>query len=227
MHRKSLLGLLVASLFLVHCGAPHWETILDGYDKGKKTFKVEWRLFNVNLENGEKGHRYEAVTHFAIGDKATRKLERTAFLAKDYTLVSSESVFQSDDKISKTKTTYQNGELRIERTDAEGKTENQTIAQDGPVYVELPAPLYRADLTKVDQEKVYPVIDESEGRVVPVKVVFKGGKRIYIENEELFANHYQIQSITAPEEFDDYYLDPKTGKIIKITFGMIEFIPAK
>ena len=225
-HLTKICSILCLAGIVAGCNRPVMETVLNGYDQGKRTMKMEFRFFNESLENGAKGYRLETLVHFAIGNRATLKRVRTTWLDKDFNLVKSEVENQENADISHTKTWVDGGKIHIETTGPDGKVNSQQLDHQGPVLLELHPLVYTHDLKIPGSTKTYPVLYEDEARVVPLEVKFLGPETLYEENQATPSLHYQIQAITSPDEYDDYYLDPKTRNIQKIQFGLIKFVPA-
>ncbi len=224
--RKTLFSIFVLAV-LGACNRPVMETVLNGFDQGKRTMKLEYRFFNDSLEGGSKGYRMETLFHFAIGNRATLKRERKAWLRKDFSLVKTEAVKQENTEITKTETWVEGNEIRIRDTPPTGEPTEKRVQHESPVLIELHPLVYMPDLKQPGQEKTYPLLFEDEARVVDLTVRYVGPETIYEDNQAIPSLHYQVQVITSPDEFDDYFVDPKSGNILKIQFGLIKFLPVK
>ena len=217
-----ILGLL---LTLFHCNKPASEIILAGYDQGKRTMKLEYRVFNIKLDNGQRGKRMETLVHYAIGNRISLKTERTAMLHEDFSLYQSQSTKEKNQETSSVTSQVENNKILIDLTGPDGQVRQTTVDHKGPVFIELLPMLYTKDLKNPGGEKSYPVLLEEEGRVAQVKVRFVGPETFYENDKSQTGLHYQIQSLNNPAELQDIFVDAKTRGIMKIQFGKMKFIP--
>lgn len=226
---KTPLKLLLSVLILTGLGAcnrPVMETVLNGFDQGKRTMKLEYRFFKESIEGAPNGYRMETLFHFAIGNRATLKRERKAWLRDDFSLVKTEATKQENAEISKTKTWVEGDQIHILDTSPAGESSERLVRCSSPVLIDLHPLIYMRDLKQPGQEKSYLLLFEDEARVVDLNVRYVGPETIYEDNDAIPSLHYQVQVITSPDDFDDYFVDPKSGNILKIQFGLIKFLPA-
>lgn len=211
---------------MLSCGRAIQETTLHGYDKGKKIMQLEYRIFNVKLDNGKQGKRLESSVHYALGNRKTVKTNRVAWLHENFSLYKTEASSEKNKEISTTKSWTTNEKIFVENVDAKGKHHSHEIDLVQPVFIELHPLLYLEDLKTPGTEKIYPILREEEGQIVNLTVKFDGPKTITIKDKVKPCLLYRIQAVTNPDEYDNYYIDPKTRNIAKIQLGSIKFIPA-
>jgi len=219
--------LCLAVLACLSCGGPVMETKLNGFDQGKRTLKLNYILNDAKLDEGKKGYKLDTLVHYAVGTKVNHKTERQSYLNEDFSLVRTEVTARQNEDLARTHAEVKGSKIYVHR-EASGK-EDQDFELDhiGPVFIEVHPLLYYRDLTKAGQSKTYPILNDEKGEIASVEIRYVGETQFYEDNVAHDAKHYQIQAVTKPDEYDDYYLDPKTGNIIKIEFGYIKFVPAK
>lgn len=229
---KRLLSFLFVPFFLLllSCGGPVMETKLDGYDQGKRVFKMNLILNKANTADGQTGYKLNNLVHYSQGTKVNMKTERESILNKDFSLSTTFSTYKDNQKSTRTSAEVKGGKILV-RHQQEGKPEvTKEIDHVGPVFIELHPLMYFSEVTPQKPSKNYPALninmDEDKVAVTSVEVRYVGEAQFYEDNIAYNSRHYQIQAVTAPEEYDDYYLDPKTGNILKIEFGMLKFVPA-
>ena len=222
-----MIWLVLVLAMCLSCGGPVMETKLNGFDQGKRTLKLNYILNDTTLEDGRKGFKLDTLVHYAVGTKVNHKTERESFLNEDFSLVRTTSTARQNENLARTSAEVKGGKIHVHR-EASGK-EDLDVELDhiGPIYIEMHPLLYYRDLTKPGQSKTYPILNDEEGQIASVEIRYVGETQFYEDNVAHDARHYQIQAVTKPDEYDDYYLDPKTGNIIKIEFGYIKFVPAK
>ncbi|CAM2067608.1 hypothetical protein SCOR_19655 [Sulfidibacter corallicola] len=213
------------ALLLMSCSNNLMETRLDGFDKGKRTMKLEYTLDKAKLPDGQGGFKLQTLFHLAQGDKVTMKTTRTAMLNQDYSLSHTTAEKQVNKDFTNFETRAENGKVIIKKMIAGKEPEISEIEHQGPIYIELHPLMYFGDLKQPGTEKTYKALYEDKGTIHDVTIKLVGPTTIYLDSLPVPALHYQLQSITAPAEYDDYYLNPRTGNIIKIAFGQIEFFP--
>lgn len=213
-------------LFGLHgCTRPLFETELAGFDAGKRTLKLTYRLENTSLSDGTKGFRFDSLTLHSIGNISNRRTTRKALLHKDFSLYQSETTRVINDEVTHVRSTVQGDQITIETSHGQQAPQTQVVTRNGPVYVELISLMYAGDLTEPGKERTYPILLESAGQIVPVTVRYLGPETLYEDGTAYSVLHYELQAVTAPTEFDQYYLDPESKEILKIQFGQIKFIP--
>lgn len=215
----------IALMVLIGCGGPLYLTELVGFDAGKKTMKLSYRLEHAKLEDGRSGYQLESEVLHSVGTMSQHRTTRKALLGPQFELSQSEVTRVANDQVSYTKTRVAGSTIVIEKSQNSGPPSITKIDHPGPVYADLPPLLYANELTTPQQEKTYMVVDEAGGVITPALVRFLGPTKLFENGREIAALHFELQAITAPEEFDQYYLDPTTKKILKIQFGQIKFIP--
>lgn len=236
MQNRVLGGICYLGVFLcLACGGPIMETKLDGFDQGKRVFKMNFLLEKAKTPVGEEAMSLKTLVHYSVGTKVSIKNERQALLKKDFSLISTTATNQSNRQGKNSSSTMaadvQGSKITV-RHSKDGQPEKvQVLEHLGPVYIELHSLLYFNEVAKKDQAKTYPVLhvdDESgEAQVGSVEIRYLGEVQFYEDNVSYQSRHYQIQAITKPDEYDDYYLDIETGNILKIEFGFMKFVPAK
>ena len=214
------------SLSILACGKNSLvtETNLEGYDQGKKTAKIQHKLYKVKLENGKPGYRWENLVHLAKGSKLLRKTTRTAFFREDFTLFRSEKTFQKDAQVIKTRTEVEGGQIHIHSGETESSMQERVIEHVGPVFIDLHPAMYTKDVPKPGQSKSYPLLLEDQARIASVLVRFIGPEQFYENQRSYQALHYQIQDHNTVSDFDDYFIDPESKRVVKIQFGKMKFI---
>ncbi len=219
------LVILASLLFLTACGGPMYESNLVGFDAGKRTMKMNYRINEAQFEDGSSGYRLDSENLHAIGNMSRRKTTRRAFLGKDFELRVSETTRIIDAQVIYIKSEVKNGQISISQTVDQQPATTKQLSHQGHVYADLPPILYARDLTNPGDEKHYAVLIESDAVIVNELVRFLGPETIFDNGREIETLHYEIQAPTDPVEFDQYFLDPNNKKIIKIQFGQIKFVP--
>lgn len=205
---------------------PVLETKLTGYDKGKPTFRMSYLLNKAKLDDGQPGYRIEGSFHHAIGDRSNNKVERKQLVKPDFSLVRSEMTNIKNQVTIKTTARVEGSTIFIDIQEDGGEVKSHELTYEGPVYADLHPLAYFRDLPDKGMTKNYTVLDDSKAQIGKVLVKNLGLKEFFEGERAITGIHFQIQVFSLPEEFDNYYLDPKTGNIIKIQFGQIKFLPA-
>lgn len=216
---------LLAMLLCISCGGTVMETKLNGFDQGKLTLKFNLILKDAKTPAGAKAYKLDSLVHHAIGTKSNLKTERQTLLNEDLSLLETTMTSWVNKDISKFSATVEGGRIMVKSQEAGKPNETKELNHVGPIYAELHPLLYFRDLTKKGDSKTYPILT-STGDIRSAEVRYIGEAKFYEKNKAHNSRHYKIQSITQMDEYDDYYLDPKTGNIIKIEFGNIKFVPA-
>lgn len=219
---------LAACLLLVSCGNNNalYEARLDGFDNGKRTMKLSYELTKATDENGA-AMKIDYLFQFSQGTKVRRSKKRVSFVDKDYHLIATSADEVRGLSETKWSTKIVDGHLVTTAAEKGGETREFKVPVTEPVYINVFPLMFYRDLRKAGDEISYQVYLESEEKVAPIKVRYIGETRVYIKSISVPARHYQVQMQPEREEYQDYYLNPKTGAILKLAFGKIEFLPAK
>jgi len=225
LFEKKLIPVLSILLFILACTDLVSKNTLYGYDRGKKTFKLETSL-NLQKYAGEKtGYRYEETNYWGVGNKNSRKTVRKSWLNSDYSLRRSEKEEMINGKSIKTMISTSENEITIEKFQDTRKVLEKSIKSDQPVFVEILPEMYVRDLKAKGDEKVYTVLNDRKANLANLKVRCLGEQSLTVNEESRVVIHYQLQVISSPGEYDNYYIDPDTCEILQISFGDIRFVP--
>ncbi|PIE89001.1 MAG: hypothetical protein CR997_13465 [Acidobacteria bacterium] len=216
---------LVMLFSFFSCSDQVGENLLYGYDRGKKTFKLETTLTVQRYTDATVGYRYESTNYWGVGNKSSRKTVRTAWLNKDYSVRRSEKTETINGNLVHTHIERQDDTLTIKRIMDRKVISEKKVKVKEPVFVELLTQMYVRDIQEKGESKRYPVLNDKHAMISPLEVRFLGPQTVDINGESMELNHYQIQALAAPKEYDNYYVDPDSMKILKITFGDIVFKP--
>lgn len=212
-------------LLFTACGRPIYETELAGFDSGKRTMKMAYKVYKEPLDDGQTGFRLENKQLYGIGNVSDRRTLRTAIVTSRFHLVRSDTTRVVNADVTHTQSWVEGDVAYVRTSENDVETASFDVKLDGPVYADLHPLLYSAELTQPGAEKYYSVLYELDGTLRDVLVRFVGPTKIYEEGRSIDVLHYQLEAITEPGEFDNYYVDPKSKGILKIQFGQIKFIP--
>lgn len=224
---RTILYSLVFSLFLstLSCSDLVTENTLYGYDRGKKTFKLETRLSFQKYADAPNGFRYESTNFWGVGNKNTRKTIRKTWLNPDFSLRRSEKREENNQKITMTEIVREGDLVKIvKRLNGQILFEKSTPVE-GPVFVEVMPEMFARDLKTQGDKITYPVLDDQRGTITNMEVRFLGPQKIPVNDKDRETLYFQLQAITAPDEYDNYFIDPESLKILQISFGEIRFSP--
>lgn len=189
--------------------------------------RLEYRVYRQNYRDGTPGYRIESLNHHGIGNRTVRRMERTLWVDRQFHLKSSVLMRRENDVVSEVRTWWDDGEILVEIS-RNGHTEkNHRIPREQPVYLLLHPLMYAEELTQPGQTRSYDVLLEEPGLIQPVRIRYVGEDDLFENGQQMHVRHYQLEAATALGEFDDYYIDPDTTRIIKIQFGQIKFIPTE
>ncbi len=219
---------LAACLLLISCGSNSslYEANLDGFDNGKRTMKLSYDLTKVGEDSGA-AMKIDYMFQFSQGTRVRRSKKRTTLVDKDYHLISTTADEVRGLSETKWTTKIVDGHLVTTAVEKGGDTREIKVPVTEPVYINVFPLMFFRDLRKAGDEISYPIYLENEEKIAPIKVRYIGETRVYIKSISVPARHYQVQMQPEREEYQDYYLNPKTGAIVKMAFGKIEFLPAK
>lgn len=199
------------------------ENTLFGYDRGKKTFKLQTNLKLQKYTDGT-GYRYESINSWGIGNRNTRKTHRISWLNSDYSMRRSEKKEQNNQDAVLSLITRDADVIRVTK-DLQGKTIfDRSIEVKGPIYIDLLPEMYGAQLKEKGASKTYPILNDRTMQISELEVRCLGPQTIKIGETNREVTHYQIQAISSPDEYDNYFVDPKTMQILQISFGDIRFV---
>jgi len=208
------------------CSSTIHHNALVGFVEGKKAFKLDYRLSKYTFEDNSKGYLLENLQHYAVGSVSNRKIQRKAWLDERFSLRLTESHRTVNEDRTFVRTLVRGERVHTVIQQGPNTLDEFMFQHQGPLYIELHPLMYANDLTEPGQEKTYMCLDEENGKVLPARVRYVGLEKIYEGGKAHQADHYQLEAITQPGSFDDYYLDPKSKDILRIQFGKIKFIPA-
>lgn len=208
-------------LCLFSCGSTH-TVELNGFDQGKHTMMFELELKKQKLPDGTRGFILNSRNKRGVGTTGVYEVRRKATLNSKWQLIQSESFVTVNDVVTQIQTKIEGNKALIQKIGPK-KTENTEVELEGPVYIEMHPQMYGTELTEASTQKSYTVLNELDGVTQTVNVRFFGPKVLMMGNEEKQSLFYQIEVV--PTQWDDYFLDPKTLKILKIEFGQIQFLP--
>lgn len=207
------------------CQRPVHQISLFGFDSGRQTMKLEYLVYKQKYPDGSLGYRLEDTLIHGVGNMSHHRITRTAWLDRDFCLRRTESERIRNDQRSTIHSWVEDGVIHI-LTENDGQDPSEsTVEYDAPVYIELHPLIYAAELRQPGWEKAYPILFEPEAAIRTLKVRYLGPEEILENKQSYSALHFQLQVISSPNEYDDYYIDPQTKKILKIQFGRIKFIP--
>lgn len=219
--------LTTALLVLFSCGSNDlYNQKLNGFDKGKRTFKMQVRLNTKQLQNNQLGFEYDTSFRWAVGNKANRSTVRSSTLNADYSLVQTKMTRIRDDEKVNVTTNISGDKINITITGGE-EPKGHTLTHKGPVFLAFPVPML-IDLSKEMQpgdERKFDVLLDEAGEVKTIGLRYVGEEKIFRGGDEIMSYHFQQQAPTAMDEWDDYFIDMSTNMITKINMGQIEFLP--
>lgn len=218
----TMVGLIAA------CGGSGtlYETNLDGFDNGKRTMKLNYTLTKATSENGAT-MKIDYLFRFSQGTKVRRSKKRTTYVNADYHLVETTAVGSRGVGETTWTSVIQDGHIVTTETKKGAQPEEFKVPVNGPVYSNVFPLMFYRDLRNQGDEVTYNIYNEVDREIAPFKVRYLGETKAYVKSIAIPARHYQVQMSPGREEYQDYYLNPKNGKVIKMGFGKIEFLPSK
>ncbi|CAM2007174.1 hypothetical protein [Acanthopleuribacter pedis] len=220
--------LLIAALALlaVACGgnANLYETRLDGFDNGKRTMKLTYNLTKASSQEGA-SMRIDYLFQFSQGTKVRRSKKRTTLVNADYHMVHTNAVEIRGPGQTTWDSKIEDGFIVTTETKKGGETREVKIPVEGPVYSNVFPLMFYRDLRNKGDEIAYNIYFEVDEKVAPIKVRYIGETKAYVKSIAVPARHYQVQMGADSDDYQDYYLNPQNGKVIKMAFGKIEFLP--
>lgn len=212
-------------LTLFSCTDKVGTNSLFGYDRGKKTLKLDTALFLQKYADTTSGYRYESTNFWGVGTKNSRKTVRKAWLNKDYSLRRTEKTEMKNNDAIITEAVREGDEVIVTRRKGMNVLFEKKTKVSGPVYVELLPQMYVRDIQTKGESVTYAVLNDRNIVITPIEVRFLGSQTLVVNEKERDVNHYQIQVLTSPNEYDNYYVDPDKMQIVQIKFGDIIFKP--
>ena len=224
--KKNITVLILSILFLA-CGSRSLqETVMDGFEDGSLRMKYSSKIAATTLKNGKKGYLLETHTTYSVGDMDRLETKKSTVMKLDFTLHSVEKTRVRNEATTETRYSLENGQILFWIKQGDQPPAEQTVPVEGPVFSDVHPLLYSRDLTEPGSEKAYPVFDEASLTIKQMTVKFVGPKNLIQEGKPTPSLHFQLENIGNPGMFSDYFLDPKTKRIIKIETETLEFLPA-
>ncbi|MCB1050958.1 MAG: hypothetical protein H6510_09975 [Acidobacteria bacterium] len=217
--RKHILWLV----FLFCCGGSDHKVVLYGYDQGKHTMKFQFEVFKEKRPDGSTGFRLESVQSQGVGTISRNQITRVAHLNQHWGLIDSKVDRVENDKRLTIRSNYANGKTHIEIQLNDQTPKIMEVASEHPPLIELHPLMYGREVTTAGSQKTYTWLDEGKGSLTSSVIRFVGPEKLLMAGKEINTLHYQIEVV--PQQFDDYYLEPGSLKILKIQFGLIQFLP--
>ncbi len=226
--RVWLAAVVIGTAALWGCGRmPIQDIELIGYEKGVKRMVYHSSIYHETLPDGAKGYRLETRIDYSVGAVDRRSYQRTTLMNSDFTLHSSlvERV-RNGQKITTSFTAEPEAVVLRKEQDGELVSEDK-IPIEKPVYGDTHPLLYAKQLTRPGAEGSYPVISEDAMAVRQVAIKHGGAATIDINGKKVRTVRYQIESASGAGRFDDYYIESKSKKLVKIDIEPIQFLAKK
>jgi hypothetical protein len=205
------------------CTSSTEKSDLSGFIEGKKRMRYELSADVQSYPDGSRGYYVESLVTYSAGQNSSGTTFRKSWLNDDYSLRRSLKVENYNGVKTYFTITREGDTIGLEKKENDTPLPLVTVDCVGPVYVEILPQLLLRDLPEKG-EKTFPVYYDKEHRVVPLKARCLGPTRLQNKHGVFEALHYQIEAITAPGEFDGYFIDPENAEILQIQFGDILFI---
>jgi hypothetical protein len=220
---------LLLLMGLSNCGNQSlYSQKMNGFDKGKRTFKTEERLNETVLDNGETGFKWDTSFRWAVGNKRNRSTVRSSVLNSDYSFVRTEMTRIRDGEQTRVQALDVGPKITVSVTGGEAPA-NHAIDHEGPVFLGFPAPMLAglAKEMKPGEVRGFDLLLDEAGEIKRIGLRFVGEENVFRSGKEILSYHFKQQAPTAMEEWDDYFVEVATGDIVKINMGQIEFLPAE
>ncbi len=221
--KKLVLPIVVVAMILA-CGGPIQETEMVGYEKGQKRMEYLSKIYA-----GQDGKGYRLETHIKYSKGAADQMEsiKTEYLNKDFSLNRVEKKLIRNKVVSETRIHLEGNQLVLWKKQGDMDPEEKKVSVNLPVFSNIHPLLYVKELTKPGAEKSYPVFQEQELDVRPMTVKYIGPKTIVEGGKNYTCIHFKMSTLRNPKLFDDYFVDPKTKEIIKISSGDLQFVTTR
>ena len=215
-----------AVLFLVQCSGTVQKNELHGYEEGVMRAKYITKIFEHKHQDGTPGYKLETTVNYRVGNKFNRDSFKTQYLNQDYSLRHSTKQVVVNGQATKTDIQVKGDRVAI-RVDDGKKVDEREATFSGPVFSDVPSVLYTKDLAQPGNKKTYPVLDVKAAQVKDMTIKFNKRLDLTIKGKTYAVGLYQIENLSKPGTFQDYFVDEKSQKIVKIEMGPIKFIPPK
>ncbi len=226
MNGRHICVIFVLLLMMGSCApSPIQDTLLYGYRDGKKQMKYTTSIVVDKLENGDRGYRLNTHINYGLGTKETMESVRTSWLRDDFTVEKVEVDREYNGKTVSTRIQREGETLVIRKKEGDADETEMKVPISGLVFTDVHPLLYTADLKEVGSEKAYPILHEASGTVKSMTVKYVGNPVMDINGTRKATMHFKLEKLSAPGEFEDYYLDSKTREPVKIDMGVVQFLP--